>query len=47
MVIHVQKHEYIPRRMTITREHIEHIKDPIKKAIAEEYVKKGYWTLIN
>lgn len=38
--------EYIPPRAEITQEELNHIKDPIKKVLAQDYIRRGYWKLI-
>lgn len=43
----MQETEYIPPRAEITQEELNHIRDPIKKVLAQDYIRRGYWTVIN
>ena len=38
-------HDYKPAPREVTTEELEHLPSPIHRAIAEDYIKKGYWKL--
>jgi len=37
--------EYRPRFREISRDEIDHLPTPIHKALAEDYLKRGFWRL--
>ena len=41
-----QQEEYVPQKMEITREELQHIADPIGRLLVEDYIRKGHWTVI-
>lgn len=43
----MQETDYIPPRMEITQDEFNHIKDPIGKMLVQDYIRRGYWTVIN